>query len=209
MRVMTPDHASPEQIRGELISTASDIYVLGVLLYECCAATSRSRSRQPPRRTGTSDLRRDAADAERGRSQRRATSDSGIAKSPSSARRAAASCGVSSAAISTTSSRWRCARSRSAAIRRSSSSPPTSNVICDGMPVLARADSWRYRAEKFVRSAQTRGRLGRGVRRDADRLHDHRCTCSRSASSSERDVAETERARAESERERAEAVSDS
>jgi serine/threonine protein kinase/tetratricopeptide (TPR) repeat protein len=33
-RVMTPDHASPEQIRGKLITTASDIYVLGVLLYE-------------------------------------------------------------------------------------------------------------------------------------------------------------------------------
>ena len=32
-RVMTPDHASPEQIRGEPITTASDIYVLGVLLY--------------------------------------------------------------------------------------------------------------------------------------------------------------------------------
>ncbi|HTE42439.1 MAG TPA: serine/threonine-protein kinase [Steroidobacteraceae bacterium] len=34
VRVMTPDHASPEQIRGDLITTASDIYVLGVLLYE-------------------------------------------------------------------------------------------------------------------------------------------------------------------------------
>jgi serine/threonine-protein kinase len=33
-RVMTPDHASPEQIRGETITTASDVYVLGVLLYE-------------------------------------------------------------------------------------------------------------------------------------------------------------------------------
>jgi serine/threonine protein kinase len=34
VRVMTPDHASPEQIRGDLITTASDIYVLGVLLYQ-------------------------------------------------------------------------------------------------------------------------------------------------------------------------------
>src|SRR5690606_26638246 len=34
VRVMTPDHASPEQITGDFISTTSDIYVLGVLLYE-------------------------------------------------------------------------------------------------------------------------------------------------------------------------------
>jgi eukaryotic-like serine/threonine-protein kinase len=34
LRIMTPDHASPEQIRGETITTASDVYVLGVLLYE-------------------------------------------------------------------------------------------------------------------------------------------------------------------------------
>ena len=32
--LMTPEYASPEQIRGEKISTSSDIYSLGVLLYE-------------------------------------------------------------------------------------------------------------------------------------------------------------------------------
>ena len=33
-RVLTPDYASPEQIRGKTITTASDVYSLGVLLYK-------------------------------------------------------------------------------------------------------------------------------------------------------------------------------
>ncbi|HYP00493.1 MAG TPA: protein kinase, partial [Pyrinomonadaceae bacterium] len=34
LRLMTPEYASPEQVRGEPVTPASDVYSLGVLLYE-------------------------------------------------------------------------------------------------------------------------------------------------------------------------------
>ncbi len=39
VRLFTPGHASPEQVRGELITTATDVYLLGVLLYELLCGT--------------------------------------------------------------------------------------------------------------------------------------------------------------------------
>ena len=47
---MTPEYASPEQVRGEPVTVASDVYSLGVLLYELLTA------RRPYRLADTSPL---------------------------------------------------------------------------------------------------------------------------------------------------------
>ena len=48
VRILTPDYASPEQLLGEAASPASDVYSLGIILYELLAG------RHPHRRPGQS-----------------------------------------------------------------------------------------------------------------------------------------------------------
>ena len=48
-RVLTPDYASPEQITGQAIGTATDVFVLGVMLFELLAGEKPWRERRVSR----------------------------------------------------------------------------------------------------------------------------------------------------------------
>ena len=50
LRFLTPDYASPEQVRGERIATSSDIYSLASCSTSCCPAVGPIERRAPARR---------------------------------------------------------------------------------------------------------------------------------------------------------------
>jgi serine/threonine protein kinase/tetratricopeptide (TPR) repeat protein len=207
VRVMTPDHASPEQIRGDLISTASDIYVLGVLLYELLSGykpfSLRGKHFGEVERTICEDVpampSEVIATAER-------QEDSGI--------------GTVAAQRSTGISKLRrelkgdldnivAMAMRKEPERRYSSAEQLAGDVdryLRGMPVLALPDSWSYRAGKFVQ------RYALGVALSAAliaTLIGFTITVYMQSLriEQERDLAQAQRSIADSQRERAEAVS--
>jgi serine/threonine-protein kinase len=137
-RVLTPEHASPEQVRGEPIGTASDVYALGVLLYELLtgarpyAVLGRSMEEleriictvQPPRPSAAVARRGDAAARPLARTLAGDLDNIALkAMHKEPARRY-----VSAAALA----------------------EDIQNYL-DQRPVQARPDAWTYRAQKFLR----------------------------------------------------------
>jgi serine/threonine protein kinase/Tfp pilus assembly protein PilF len=202
-RVLTPDHASPEQIRGDPITTASDTYVLGVVLYEllcgCKPFTLKGNrlgdlereicEETPPLPSIVVQARDDAA----GIARQRGTSPSRLRRELSGDLDNI----VLMAMRKETERRYSSVEQFAADIDR----------YLQGMPVLARSDAWSYRASKFL----ARHSLAVGLAAaflavlvgfsvttylQAQRI------------AQERDVAQAERARAQTALERAEAVKD-
>ncbi len=143
-RVMTPVYASPEQIRGEPVTTASDVYSLGVVLFEILTGNLPYRFEDES-----------AAAVERvirhGEPVR--PSEAVLEENDENARPDAARLRLSRELAGDLDAILLCAL-RKEPDRRYDSAERLSEDIqryLDGLPVAARADSFRYRAGKFLR----------------------------------------------------------
>jgi eukaryotic-like serine/threonine-protein kinase len=136
-RVLTPQYASPEQIRGEAVTTASDVYALGVILYELLSGC------RPYQVTG-----RGAAEIERIVGEQEPAPPS--AQAPDALKktlRGDLDTIVLKALRKDPAGRYATAAELAADVQR----------YLDGYPVLARPDRPMYRAAKFVRRHRTAG----------------------------------------------------
>jgi serine/threonine protein kinase len=129
-RPLTPEYASPEQIRGETITTASDVYSLGVLLYELL--TGKKPYRLADRTPAAMERVICSGEPER---------PSGVAESMPGRRLRGDLDNIVLMAMRCEPQRRYCSVEQfSEDIRRH----------LDGLPVIARSDAVGYRATKFV-----------------------------------------------------------
>jgi len=149
-RMMTPAYASPEQVRGEPITTASDVYSLGVLLYELLTGRRPYRlasGRFEEVARAVTDQEPELPSAAVTREPEGTTSESlsrARAALPADLRRRLAG-DLDDIVLMTL---------RKEPERRYATVAELEEDIrrhLEGLPVLARKDTWGYRASKFSR----------------------------------------------------------
>jgi len=136
-RLMTPEYASPEQIRGEPITTATDVYGLGVLLYELLAGA------RPFRVTTRSPLEAALIICEHQPALPSVTGLQNPETAPADARKLKGE--LDNVVLMAM---------RKEPERRYASVSELSADVSDylrGYPLRARTDTWGYRSAKFVR----------------------------------------------------------
>jgi serine/threonine protein kinase/predicted negative regulator of RcsB-dependent stress response len=200
VRIMTPDHASPEQVRGQAITTSSDVYLLGVLLYKLLAGTGPFV---------ISSMR--LTDIERAICEKDPLLPSHTIKPDESATVSIAE------ARNSTASRLRrtldgdldnivLMAMRKEPERRYGSSQQMASDIqrhLEGKPVIARRDTLSYRSAKFIRRHWLPVTAGAGVAflvlafATTTYVQSLRIAAERDRVAAERAVAESERTRAE------------
>ncbi len=167
-RVMTPEYASPEQVSGQTVTTASGIYSLGVMLYELLTGTRpfrlRTNSAEEISRiiTDTAPTRPSEsgkAEGEKGRKrEREKITRENITASPRLPYSVSQLKGdldniILMAMRKEPERRYSSVEQFAADIRR----------YLNGLPVLAREDSFGYRAEKFVKRNKPGVAAGLGI----------------------------------------------
>jgi non-specific serine/threonine protein kinase/serine/threonine-protein kinase len=151
LQLMTPEYASPEQVRGDVVTTASDVYSLGVILYELLVGRMpyRLSSRAP------ADIVRIVCEAEPVRPSTAVTViDPGAnAETPHETRQTVDADRLRRALAGDLDNIVLKALSKEPQRRYASVDQFSEDVRrhLAGLPVLARKDTWGYRTTKFVR----------------------------------------------------------
>ena len=143
MRMLTPQYASPEQVRGDPITTATDIYSLGVVLYELLTGERPYRLQ-----TGTStEIERDICEREPERPSTMAAHRQSVECPEGTPAKLARRLRGDLDAIVLTALRKEPQR-RYATVDRFSEDI---GRHLQGLPVSASGNSWSYRVAKFTR----------------------------------------------------------
>jgi non-specific serine/threonine protein kinase/serine/threonine-protein kinase len=152
VHALTPEYASPEQIRGQAVSTASDVYSLGVVLYQLLTGQSPYGGYA----TSAPDLARAICEVEPARPSTAVTKPAGKSGQPPDAFPQ-----TGEGSVQKLQRRLRgdldnivLKAMRKEPERRYASAEQFAEDIrrhLQGLPVSARQDSWSYRTGKFIR----------------------------------------------------------